>query len=135
MSYQGLHSSRRPHARWWTVPSLPLTPIRPWPLASRSARARAARPRSATCRWVSPTLEESIDAAIALGNNGADIIELGVPYSDPVMDGPVIQKATGQALQNGFKLSQLFEAVRRITEATDAVIVVMTCGTRCWPTA
>ena len=51
-----------------------------------------------------PTLDESIDAAIALGNNGADIIELGVPYSDPVMDGPVIQKATGVALENGFKL-------------------------------
>lgn len=73
-----------------------------------------------------PTLDESIDAAIALGNNGADIIELGVPYSDPVMDGPVIQKATGVALENGFKLPQLFEAVRRITEATDAVVVVMT---------
>ena len=73
-----------------------------------------------------PTLDESIDAAIALGNNGADIIELGVPYSDPVMDGPVIQKATGVALENGFKLPHLFEAVRRITEATDAVVVVMT---------
>ena len=73
-----------------------------------------------------PSLDESIDAAIALGNNGADIIELGVPYSDPVMDGPVIQKATGVALENGFKLPQLFEAVRRITEATDAVVVVMT---------
>ena len=42
------------------------------------------------------------------------------------MDGPVIQKATGVALENGFKLSDLFEAVRRITEATDAVVVAMT---------
>ena len=69
---------------------------------------------------------ESVAAAIELGNNGADIIELGVPYSDPVMDGPVIQQATGTALDNGFKLTQLFDAVRRITEATNAVVVVMT---------
>ena len=98
------------------------------PLAARLAQCEA-EGRAALIGYLPvgfPTLEESIDAAIALGNNGADIIELGVPYSDPVMDGPVIQKATGQALENGFKLSQLFEAVRRITEATDAVVVVMT---------
>ena len=71
-------------------------------------------------------MDESVAAAIELGNNGADIIELGVPYSDPVMDGPVIQQATGTALDNGFKLTQLFDAVRRITEATNAVVVVMT---------
>ena len=47
---------------------------------------------------------------------------------------PVIQKATGVALENGFKLPQLFEAVRRITEATDAVVVVMTYWTRFWRT-
>jgi tryptophan synthase, alpha subunit len=98
------------------------------PLAARLAECEK-RGRAALIGYLPvgfPTLDESIDAAIALGNNGADIIELGVPYSDPVMDGPVIQKATGVALENGFKLPQLFEAVRRITEATDAVVVVMT---------
>ena len=44
-----------------------------------------------------PSVEESIEAAVQLGNNGADIIEIGLPYSDPVMDGEVIQQATGQA--------------------------------------
>lgn len=73
-----------------------------------------------------PTVDDSIAAAIALGNNGADIIELGVPYSDPVMDGPVIQKATAEALEQGFRLDDLFRAVREITAATDAVVVVMT---------
>lgn len=73
-----------------------------------------------------PNLEDSIAAAIELGNNGADIIELGVPYSDPVMDGPVIQEATNQALEQGFKLKDLFTAVAEITAATDAVVVVMT---------
>lgn len=73
-----------------------------------------------------PTVEESIAAAIELGNNGADVIELGVPYSDPVMDGPVIQEAAAMALENGFRVDQLFRAVREITAATDAVVVVMT---------
>ncbi|QRZ60850.1 tryptophan synthase subunit alpha [Rothia sp. ZJ932] len=73
-----------------------------------------------------PTVDESIAAAIALGNNGCDIIELGVPYSDPVMDGPVIQQATADALAAGFRLDDLFRAVAEITAATDAVVVVMT---------
>ncbi|WP_129657790.1 tryptophan synthase subunit alpha [Rothia halotolerans] len=73
-----------------------------------------------------PTVEESIRAGIELGRNGADVIELGVPYSDPVMDGPVIQQATAIALENGFRVDDVFRAVREITEATDAVVVVMT---------
>ena len=73
-----------------------------------------------------PTLSESIDAAVALIANGVDIIELGLPYSDPVMDGPVIQAATQQALANGFKLRHGFEAVKAITEQVDAPVLVMT---------
>lgn len=73
-----------------------------------------------------PTVDESIEAAIEMGKNGADIIELGLPYSDPVMDGPVIQRATAQAIANGFRTDDLMRAVREITQATDAVVVVMT---------
>ncbi|WP_178945784.1 tryptophan synthase subunit alpha [Kocuria sp. TGY1127_2] len=73
-----------------------------------------------------PTVEDSIQAGIELGRNGADIIELGIPYSDPVMDGPVIQDATAVALSNGFKVNDVFRAVQEITEQTDAVVVVMT---------
>lgn len=73
-----------------------------------------------------PSTDESIAAAIELGRAGADIIELGVPYSDPVMDGPVIQEATAMALARGFRVDELFRAVREITAATDAVVVVMT---------
>jgi len=73
-----------------------------------------------------PDLQTSIDAAVALVENGVDIIELGVPYSDPVMDGPVIQKATQAALARGFKLGQTFEAVAAITARVDAPILVMT---------
>ncbi|MFM6978294.1 MAG: tryptophan synthase subunit alpha [Micrococcales bacterium] len=73
-----------------------------------------------------PTLEESITAAIAMCKNGVDVLELGVPYSDPVMDGLVIQEATEQALANGFKLKQTFEAVARVTAEVDTPVLVMT---------
>jgi tryptophan synthase alpha chain len=73
-----------------------------------------------------PTLDESVEAAVALVEHGVDVLELGLPYSDPVMDGPVIQAATLQALQNGFRLADGFEAVRRITERTDAPVLIMT---------
>jgi tryptophan synthase alpha chain len=73
-----------------------------------------------------PDLQTSIDAAIALAENGVDIIELGPPYSDPVMDGAVIQEATTQALAAGYKTADLFTALRAITAATDVPVLVMT---------
>lgn len=73
-----------------------------------------------------PDLDTSVDAAIAMAKNGVDVLEFGVPYSDPVMDGLVIQQATQTALANGFKLPQLFEAIRRVTEAVDVPVLVMT---------
>ncbi|MDR6868523.1 tryptophan synthase alpha chain [Microbacterium resistens] len=73
-----------------------------------------------------PDLRTSIEAAIALARNGADIIELGPPYSDPVMDGAIIQEATQRALAAGFRMRDLFTAVREITAAVDVPVVVMT---------
>lgn len=73
-----------------------------------------------------PDLQTSIDAAIALARNGVDIIELGPPYSDPVMDGAIIQEATQAALAGGFRMRDLFTAVAAITAAVDAPVVVMT---------
>ncbi len=73
-----------------------------------------------------PDLKTSIDAAVALAQNGVDAIELGLPYSDPVMDGTVIQAATQQALSNGFRLRDGFTAVREITAQVDVPVLVMT---------
>jgi tryptophan synthase alpha chain len=73
-----------------------------------------------------PDLTTSVDAAVAIAENGVDVIELGLPYSDPVMDGPVIQKATQAALAGGFRLSHAFEAVSEITSRTDVPVVLMT---------
>lgn len=72
-----------------------------------------------------PTLQESIDAAIALCENGVDVLELGIPYSDPVMDGPVIQAATVEALENGFRLSDVFDAIRAIKARVETPVLVM----------
>src|SRR5690606_8339089 len=55
-----------------------------------------------------PDLGTSIDAAIALAENGVDALELGLPYSDPVMDGLAIQKATEAAIANGFRVRDVF---------------------------
>ena len=73
-----------------------------------------------------PDRETSIEAAVALAENGADIIELGPPYSDPVMDGEVIQQATQQVLAQGFRLADLFPTIKAITERIDIPVVVMT---------
>jgi tryptophan synthase alpha chain len=73
-----------------------------------------------------PDLATSIDAAVALAEAGADVLELGPPYSDPVMDGTVIQEATQAALAGGFRLRDTFTAIREITARTDVPVLVMT---------
>jgi tryptophan synthase alpha chain len=73
-----------------------------------------------------PDLATSIEAAVTLADNGVDVLELGPPYSDPVMDGPVIQEATRHALAGGFRLRDTFTAVREVTARTAVPVVVMT---------
>lgn len=73
-----------------------------------------------------PDLKTSIEAAVALAESGVDIIELGLPYSDPVMDGPVIQAATLAALSNGFKIADGLKAVKEITNRVEVPVLVMT---------
>ncbi|RLA82202.1 MAG: tryptophan synthase subunit alpha [Epsilonproteobacteria bacterium] len=68
-----------------------------------------------------PSLEFTVDAALALGEAGVDTLELGMPFSDPVADGPVIEAANLKALQNGFKLEHLFEASSKIAPHIDTL--------------
>ncbi|MCF6244498.1 MAG: tryptophan synthase subunit alpha [Sulfurovum sp.] len=68
-----------------------------------------------------PSLEFTVDAALALSEAGVDTLELGMPFSDPVADGPVIEKANLKALQNGFKLEHLFEASTKIAPHIDTL--------------
>jgi tryptophan synthase alpha chain len=98
------------------------------PVASTIAAANAAR-AGALVGYLPvgfPSLEGSIDAAVALVENGVDVLELGLPYSDPVMDGPVIQAATVAALEAGVRLRDAFTAVERIRSRVDAPVLVMT---------
>ena len=96
--------------------------------ASAIDRARA-QGRAALIAYLPagyPSVEESIAAGIAAARNGADLIEIGIPYSDPVMDGQVIQAATTEALAKGFTVRQVFDVVAGITSQTDAAVLVMT---------
>jgi len=72
-----------------------------------------------------PTVQDSTDALIALANGGCSVLEIGIPYSDPVMDGPVIQKATETALSNGFRIVDIFAVIRSIRAVSDVPILVM----------
>lgn len=72
-----------------------------------------------------PSVDQSIEAAQVLLDNGVDAIELGFPYSDPGMDGPVIQRATTAALAKGTHLEDLLRAVETLS-ASGAPILSMT---------
>jgi tryptophan synthase alpha chain len=72
-----------------------------------------------------PTVPGAIDAIKAMIDNGVDIVEVGLPYSDPVMDGPVIQRATEAALAGGFRVADGLRTVEAVA-AAGAPILVMT---------
>ena len=68
-----------------------------------------------------PSLEFTVDMALALAEAGVDTLELGMPFSDPVADGPVIEKANLKALQGGFRLEDLFKASKEIAPHIDTL--------------
>ena len=63
-----------------------------------------------------PSVEHTVEAAVALEAAGADVLELGVPFSDPLADGPVIQRSSERALARGVTLETVLDVVRRIRE-------------------
>jgi tryptophan synthase alpha chain len=73
-----------------------------------------------------PDLETTAKALQVLDQSGADVIELGVPYSDPLADGPVIQAAATRALSRGIRLEQVLDMVKRVTPQLQAPIVLFT---------
>jgi tryptophan synthase alpha chain len=72
-----------------------------------------------------PSAEESIEALVSMASGGCNVLEIGIPYSDPVMDGPVIQRATELALANGFKVADVFQVIRGVRAKSDIPILVM----------
>jgi len=104
-----------------------MTAAHPSRLADRLAEIRA-EGRAALVGYLPagfPTLEMSIKAIEAMVEGGVDIVEVGLPYSDPVMDGPTIQAAAEQALAGGIHTTDVFDVVRAAVK-TGAPTVIMT---------
>ncbi len=70
-----------------------------------------------------PTVEESVRVGVAYAENGADLIELGVPFSDPLADGPVIHAAATDALAAGATVHDVLQAGQRIAESVPVVLM------------
>lgn len=73
-----------------------------------------------------PNLEVTAKALERLDQSGADLIELGVPYSDPLADGPVIQAAATRALQRGTRFEQVLEVVQQVSPRLRSPIILFT---------
>ncbi|MFF3210495.1 tryptophan synthase subunit alpha [Streptomyces sp. NPDC002886] len=73
-----------------------------------------------------PTVDGAIEAVKAVIAGGADVVEIGLPHSDPVLDGAIIQTADDIALRGGVKIADTLRTVREAYEATGAPILVMT---------
>ncbi|MDN6157687.1 MAG: tryptophan synthase subunit alpha, partial [Brevibacterium sp.] len=71
-----------------------------------------------------PSVEGSIEAMVALVESGVDIVEVGMPYSDPGMDGPVIQRAAEQGLAAGVRTRDILTAVSAVADAGGTAVVM-----------
>ncbi|HYK31125.1 MAG TPA: tryptophan synthase subunit alpha [Streptosporangiaceae bacterium] len=72
-----------------------------------------------------PSVDAAADAATAMVNAGVDVVEIGLPYSDPLMDGPVIQEAVHRALEGGVHVTDVLRTVE-VVAATGSPVLVMT---------
>ncbi|MCX8490038.1 MAG: tryptophan synthase subunit alpha [Cyclobacteriaceae bacterium] len=72
-----------------------------------------------------PTLNDTLPIAVKLERAGADIIEIGIPFSDPIADGPTIQESNKKALDNGMNLHLLLEQVQEIRKSVSIPIILM----------
>ena len=72
-----------------------------------------------------PTLEDTTEIMKTIQNSGADMMEIGMPYSDPVADGPVIQEAHELALSNGMTIAQLFSQLKSVKDEIKIPVILM----------
>ena len=72
-----------------------------------------------------PNLDSTVDLILGFEKNGADIIELGMPFSDPLADGPTIQKASTQAIENGITMNKIFDIVQKVRKSSQIPIILM----------
>ncbi len=95
-------------------------------IADRLARCKAeARPAFVAFLTAGdPSLERTLRAALELDAAGVDVLELGVPFSDPLADGPVIQRSSERALARGVTLARVLELVREIRQESELPLVL-----------
>ncbi len=91
-------------------------------LAQRKAEGRAAFVAFLTAG--DPSLKRTVSATLELEAAGVDVLELGVPFSDPLADGPVIQRSSERALGRGVTLASVLEVVRRIRAKSELPLVL-----------
>ena len=72
-----------------------------------------------------PDLETSYEILNTIINNGIDIIEIGMPFSDPMADGPTIQESSVRSISNGTKINDIFEIVSRIRKTNNEIPVIL----------
>jgi tryptophan synthase alpha chain len=71
-----------------------------------------------------PSLDRTVELALRLEDGGVDVLELGVPFSDPLADGPVIQRSSQRALEHGATLPRILEVVGRIREKSELPLLL-----------
>lgn len=71
-----------------------------------------------------PSLDRTVEVALGMEDAGVDVLELGVPFSDPLADGPVIQRASDRALAQGTRLASVLDAVRRIRTRSELPLLL-----------
>ncbi|MCC5906499.1 MAG: tryptophan synthase subunit alpha [Balneolaceae bacterium] len=72
-----------------------------------------------------PDLESTVDLVLGFEKNGAEIIEIGMPFSDPLADGPTIQYSNNVAIENGITMNKIFEMVSEIRKQSEIPIILM----------
>ena len=72
-----------------------------------------------------PNLDTSLEILNIIINNGIDIIEIGMPFSDPMADGPIIQQSSVRSIENGTKINDIFEIVNKVRKLNDEIPVIL----------
>jgi len=72
-----------------------------------------------------PNLDTSLEILNIIINNGIDIIEIGMPFSDPMADGPTIQESSVRSIKNGTKINDIFEIVNKVRKLNDEIPVIL----------
>jgi tryptophan synthase alpha chain len=72
-----------------------------------------------------PTVEDTVDLVLGMDKAGADMIELGMAFSDPLADGPTIQLSSNEAIKNGISISKIFQQAEKIRDRSDIPIILM----------